>query len=88
MTEANDLDIASLEGVRELELEAERDSNGAMDEQNLSYMEDPDEIDGRDALRAARGSESEGSAPGMYLEDLSPQDADVEDEDDDPVGRA
>jgi hypothetical protein len=85
MREADDLDIAALEGVNEIDLEAEDASNGAMDEQNLSYMEDPDDLDGRDALRAARGSDSEATAPGMYMEDLTPQDQ-VEDEDADPVG--
>lgn len=83
MTEATPEDFAALE-TSELDLEAEDTGSGAMDEANLSYMEDPSMQDGLEARRAANESDSEATNQGMYLEDLTPQRA--EDEDADPVG--
>ena len=85
MTEATPEDFAALE-TGDFDLAAEQSSSGEMDEDNLSYMSDPDMQDGLEARRAANESDSEATNQGMYLEDLTPQK--VENEDADPVGNA
>lgn len=81
--EATPDDIAALE-TGDFDLAAEQSSSAEMDEDNLSYMADPDAQDGLEARRAANDSDSEATNQGMYLEDLTPQA--LEDEDADPVG--
>jgi hypothetical protein len=81
ISEANEEDFAAL-GIDEASLEAEDTASGLMDEDNLSYMEEPDMVDGVNAQRAANDSESEATNRAMVMEDLTPMD----DEDADPVG--
>lgn len=83
--EATPDDIAALE-TGDFDLAAEQSSSAEMDEDNLSYMSEPDAEDGLEARRAANESDSEATNMGMYLEDLTPQKA--EDEDADPVGKS
>lgn len=83
--EATSDDIAALE-TGDFDLAAEQSSSAEMDEDNLSYMAEPDSQDGFEARRAANESDSEATNQGMYLEDLTPQKP--EDEDADPVGNA
>ena len=83
MTEATPEDFAALE-TGDFDLAAEETSSAEMDEDNLSYMSDPEMQDGLVARRAANESDSEATNQGMYLEDLTPQP--LEDEDADPVG--
>ena len=83
--EATPDDIAALE-TGDFDLAAEDSGSAAMDEDNLSYMSEPDVRDGLEARRAANESDSEATNQGMYLEDLTPQKP--EDEDADPVGNA
>ncbi len=85
MTEATPDDFAALE-TGDFDLAAEESSTAAMDEDNLSYMAEPEMQDGLEARRAAEESDSEATNQGMYLEDLTPQK--TEDEDTDPVGKA
>ena len=83
--EATSDDIAALE-TGDFDLAAEQSSSAEMDEDNLSYMAEPDSQDGLEARRAANESDPEATNQGMYLEDLTPQKP--EDEDADPVGNA
>jgi hypothetical protein len=81
ISEANEADLEAL-GIDAATLEAEQDATGLMDEDNLSYMEEPDMQDGVQAQRAANDSESEATNRAMFMEDLTP----MENEDADPVG--
>ena len=81
ISEAGQDDFEAL-GIDEATLEAEQDSSALMDEDNLSYMEEPDMQDGVEAQRAANDSESEATNRAMFMEDLTP----MEDQDADPVG--
>ena len=85
MTEATPEDFAALE-TGDFDITAEETGSAAMDEDNLSYMAEPEMQDGLEARRAANESDSEATNQGMYLEDLTPQK--VENEDADPVGNA
>jgi hypothetical protein len=83
ISEANQDDFEAL-GIDEAGLEAEDTATAMMDEDNLSYMEEPDMQDGVEAQRAANDSESEATNRAMFMEDLTP----MEDEDADPVGNS
>jgi hypothetical protein len=81
--EASSQNIEALD-IDPEDLDVEASGSPLMDEENLSYMEDPDPQDGVNALRAARGSTEENTNPAM-IDEVIP-DRNVEDEDDDPVG--
>jgi hypothetical protein len=81
--EATSENIEAL-NLPEDDLALENRGSAAEDEENLSYMEEPDDQLGLDALRSVRLSSSESTNPAVLDEELP--DRVVEDEDADPVG--